>query len=90
MEELNVSKVPRCSSVIDMVWATGKDGQWHTETEVARSVPFKVDAVIEALEFLVKYGFARFSNLRDGRFKLVANSPNPREAANLLRDLSAT
>ena len=83
-----MSKVPRCGSVIDMVWATGEDGQWHSETELARRVPFKVDAVIETLEFLVKYGFARFSNLSDGKFQLTTGSPAPAEVANLLRNLN--
>jgi len=73
------------TSVVDCVWLVGQDGQWHSRNELAKHLPFRLEHVAAAVDFLVKYGFAQFSSQHGRRFRLIRESPPPRDIAQLLR-----
>jgi len=49
---------------------------------------FRAEEVATALEFLVKYGFAKSSDARGTRFRVVGGSPAPRDVAKNAEELN--
>jgi hypothetical protein len=71
----------------DLVWLTAQDGRWHTIKELAAIVPLSAASVMEAVSFLVKFGFAEPSPGGRMSFRMIRGSPSPLEVAESLRAL---
>jgi len=75
-------------SVVDELWSLANDGRWHTRRALIRKSSFEPDAVIAAIGFLVKYGFARSSRGTGTRIK-ATRVPSPNTMARLLSFLAS-
>ena len=69
--------------LIDAIWSVAHDGRWHTPDDLARGLPFGVDRISEALDFLWRFGFAELSATRG--FRMSSTGPSPREVAGIIR-----
>ena len=79
-----VHRFPR-RGVIDRIWSIAADGRWHSRRSLVDQIPVKPTEVVAALDFLVKYGFAKSSTAGGKKFRMITRGPSPMEAANLLR-----
>jgi hypothetical protein len=82
-----MQNVPAQLPLLDRVWAAAKDGRWYTVEDLAKRVPYTGLRLVEAVTFLVKYGFAEPSPSGE-RFRMITDCPAPSDAANGLRSIS--
>ncbi len=76
-------------NVADMLWKVARDGMWHTPNELYSRIDFERSAVRDALNFLVKYGFAQLDASKGtNAFRMKASAPSPMETARILRSLT--
>ncbi len=76
-------------NVADMLWTVARDGMWHTADELYGRIGFERNAVRDALNFLIKYGFAQLDASKGAEeFRLKASSPSPMETVRILRSLT--
>lgn len=72
---------------VDAIWSIGGDGRWRRSRDFAKILRRKPKHVVEALEVLVKYGFAESIDRGEILFRSVAQSPSPMEMAELVASL---
>jgi len=72
------------ADVIDTVWSTAADGDWHSRRGLVELTRFEGEEIAAALRFLVKYGFAESSIAGEERFRMITDGPSPLEAAKIL------
>jgi len=65
------------------------DGQWYSVDDVAKLLQFRSADVADALDFLVKYGFAETYLADERRFRIAAAHPSPMEVANMLQSVGS-
>ncbi len=76
-------------NVADMLWRVARDGMWHTPDELYGRIGFERSAVRDALNFLVKYGFAQLDASKGtNAFRMKVSAPSPMETASILRSLT--
>ena len=74
-------------NTVEAIWSIGSDGRWRRSRDFAKILRRKPKHVVEALEVLVKYGFAESIDRGEVLFRTVAESPSPMELAELLASL---
>ena len=67
---------------VELVWSSASDGRWHSIDELARNVPLRHEMIALTISFLVRYGFARSSEMR---FLIDPHVPPPIFVARRLR-----
>ena len=66
---------------VDMIWSLLNDGRWYTRKSIVKMLPLGCSDISEALDFLVKYGFAITGV---SKLRVPLNSPSPKEIFELL------
>jgi len=75
------------ADVIDTIWATAADGNWHLRRTLANKFSFQPEEIQAALDFLLKYGFVQSSTHGEEAFRMIMEGPSPMEAAKVLQTL---
>jgi hypothetical protein len=75
------------ADVIDTVWATAADGNWHLRRTLVDKLSFRPEEIQAALDFLQKYGFAQSSTIGEEAFRMIKEGPSPMEATKILQTL---
>jgi len=73
------------AGVVDRVWQAAADGCWLSRRGLVQRTRFEGEEVMAALCFLVKYGFAESSIVREERFRMIMDGPSPSETAKILQ-----
>jgi hypothetical protein len=75
-------------ALVDAVWAAAKDGRWYTIRDLAKRVPGSGASLVNAVRFLLKYGFAEVSPSGGERFRMIDGCPPPSKVADGLRSIA--
>ena len=65
-----------------------RDGKWHSEDEIARTLNLSPEAVGKVVRFLAKYGLAESRVIAEKKFRWLKDAPGLFEVATIIRTVS--